>query len=135
MKLTQQLTLENCPLSLGRTILQRINEAHINSKMLAFAINEKYDVLNNIISDKTNLTPELALKLSVFFGTNPDFWFRTEYKYKLYLAKNNKDLVDRTLNNITPVSQGFKEFDPDKYRREKEYKPYNIGSAATSNLY
>jgi plasmid maintenance system antidote protein VapI len=116
------------------TLKARIDEYRINTNMVACAINEKVDIINNLINDKIALTPEISLKLSRFFDTSPDFWFRTEYKYKLHRSRNNKELMDVTLRNITPINEKFQDYNPYKHKEDKEYKPYNLTQSVYNSL-
>jgi plasmid maintenance system antidote protein VapI len=129
-----QLTLEDRPLSLGETLEARFKENGIKMEMLSFAIKEDKAFLEKIINGKESLTPSLALKLSVFFETTPDYWYRVEYKFDLYRQRNNKVFVDQTLRNITPISQGYKEFDPYKYENDHIHKPFYLNGSIYNSL-
>ena len=129
-----QLTLQDRPLSLSETLEARFKENGINARMLSFAIKESQSYINDLMNGKIPLTSSMALKLSVFFETTPDYWYRVEYKYNLYKQRNDKVFVDQTMRNITPISQGYKEFDPTKYEDDRVYKPLHLSSSLYSGL-
>lgn len=129
-----QLTLQDRPLSLSETLETRFKENGINARMLSFAIKESPSYINDLMNGKIPLTSSMALKLSVFFETTPDYWYRVEYKYNLYKQRNDKVFVDQTMRNITPISQGYKEFDPNKYEEDRVHKPFNLTSSLYSGL-
>ena len=54
--------------------------------------------LSELYNEKRGITPLMALKLSEYFGTTPQFWMNLQNAYDLYKAyEKEKD----TLKNIT----------------------------------
>ena len=90
-----QLTLQDRPLSLSETLEARFKENGINARMLSFAIKESQSYISDLMNGKISLSSSMALKLSVFFETTPDYWYRVEYKYNLYKQRNDKVFVDQ----------------------------------------
>ena len=54
------------------------------SKQLSISSNE----LSEIINEKSSITPEIALRLSMAFDTTPDFWMNLQKNYDLWSAMN-----------------------------------------------
>lgn len=129
-----QLTLQDRPLSLSETLEARFKENGINARMLSFAIKESQSYISDLMNGKISLSSSMALKLSVFFETTPDYWYRVEYKYNLYKQRNDKVFVDQIMRNITPISQGYKEFDPTKYKDSRAYKPLHLSGSLYSEI-
>ncbi|WP_293676543.1 HigA family addiction module antitoxin [uncultured Phenylobacterium sp.] len=46
-----------------------------------------YDVLDNLVSGKTNMTPSLALRLGRVLGNEPQFWMNLQANYDLWKAE------------------------------------------------
>ena len=44
--------------------------------------------INEIVHKKRSVTADTALRLSLFFGTTPDFWLRLQSKYDLESEKD-----------------------------------------------
>ena len=42
--------------------------------------------LSNIINQKADISPEMALRIATVFGGTPDFWLRLQAKYDLEIA-------------------------------------------------
>lgn len=42
--------------------------------------------LSNIINQKADISPEMALRISTVFGGTPEIWLRLQAKYDLQLA-------------------------------------------------
>ena len=61
--------------------------------MSAATLAEKLDVPKNriyqIINEKRSITVDTAMRLSIFFGTNPEFWLNLQKSYELDLARQN----------------------------------------------
>jgi len=41
-----------------------------------------------IVNERKSVTPEMALRLSMAFGTTPDLWLNLQKKYDLWCAMN-----------------------------------------------
>lgn len=57
--------------------------------------------ISNIINKKSDISPEMALRLTTVFGGNPDIWLRLQAKYDLQIAaKKVKEM------NLIPYKHG-----------------------------
>lgn len=58
-------------------------------------LSEKLDVsrktVSNIVNEHKSVTPEMALRLSLAFGTTPDFWLNLQKKYDLWRVMTCSD--------------------------------------------
>jgi addiction module HigA family antidote len=50
----------------------------ISQKELAEHLNCDYKLINRIVNEQTNVTPEMAIKLAAAFNTTPDFWLNAQ---------------------------------------------------------
>jgi addiction module HigA family antidote len=59
--------------------------------------------VNDIVSEKRAISPEMALRLSVFFGTSDRYWsnLQTDYDMRIARAKSGKQL-----QLIKPIKRG-----------------------------
>jgi addiction module HigA family antidote len=52
--------------------------------------------INEIVRERRSVTPETALRLARFFGTNPDFWLNLQTAYDLKIVQRE---IGRTVEN------------------------------------
>jgi addiction module HigA family antidote len=51
--------------------------------------------LNNLVSGKAGISPEMAIRLSKAFGASPEVWLRLQMAYDLAQARQKKISVKR----------------------------------------
>ncbi len=56
----------------------------ISPDELAIAIRMPSEVINDILHQKTALTPSIALRLAKFFWVSEDFWMNLQLRWDLY---------------------------------------------------
>jgi addiction module HigA family antidote len=66
---------------------------------LAEALGVSFRTINQICNKRRGITPEIALKLSKFFGTTPHSWLNMQQAYDLYNAEQTTDV-----SHIQPLS-------------------------------
>lgn len=66
---------------------------------LAEALGVSFRTINQICNKRRGITPEIALKLSKFFGTTPQSWLNMQQSYDLYKAEQTTDV-----SHIQPLS-------------------------------
>ncbi|NLT50580.1 MAG: HigA family addiction module antidote protein [Ignavibacteria bacterium] len=72
-----------------------LEEMGITQVELAKAVNTTFRTINEIINKRRNLSPEMALKLSKYFGTSVELWLNLQNQYDIYiLLKKNKNILD-----------------------------------------
>ncbi len=59
----------------------------LSQNAVAKAINVSARRINEIVNGKRAVTADTALRLSLFFGTTPDFWLHLQSKYDLESVK------------------------------------------------
>ena len=62
---------------------------------VAKAIHVPLPRLNDIVLEKRGISPEMALRLSVYFGTSEQYWInlQADYERRIAKAKLAKDLL------------------------------------------
>lgn len=78
-----------------------IKPININVDNLAKNINVSARTLQEIISEKKSITPEIALRLSKYFGLSERFWLNIQLKYDLDVTKDK--LENKLDHEIQPM--------------------------------
>ncbi len=66
---------------------------------LARALKTSFRTINEILNEKRNISPEMALRLARYFGTTPDVWLGLQADYDLYKAKLKSE---KSIKEIKP---------------------------------
>lgn len=61
----------------------------ISKSKLAVDINVPIKKINDIINCVKSITPDIALQLSNYFKTTPEFWLNLQIKYNLEIQRDN----------------------------------------------
>jgi len=67
---------------------------------LANALKTSFRTVNEILNEKRSISPDMALRLSRYFGTSPDVWIGLQTDYDLYWAKMKSQ---KTIEGIKPL--------------------------------
>jgi len=67
---------------------------NLTQEKMAKDINVGIKTISELYNEKRGVTPVMALKLSEYFGTTPEFWLNLQTAYDLYKAyEKNSDEV------------------------------------------
>jgi len=92
------------PTSPGEILLEEfIRPLGITQKLLADHIGCDYKVINRIINEHANLTPDVAIKLSMAFETTPDFWLNAQMAMDLWKLNKKKHKVSSLISHCKAV--------------------------------
>ena len=72
----------------------------ITQTELAKALKTSFRTINEILNEKRNVSPDMALRLSRYFGTSPDVWIGLQADYDLYWAIQKSK---KTIDGIRPL--------------------------------
>jgi addiction module HigA family antidote len=64
----------------------------ISGRELSAKLGVSASTLNRILTGKSSVTPEMALRLSKCLGRSPESWLALQYAHDLWNAKKNVDL-------------------------------------------
>ena len=64
----------------------------ISGRELSAKLGVSASTLNRILTGKSGITPEMALRLSKCLGRSPESWLALQYAHDLWNAKKNVDL-------------------------------------------
>ena len=76
-----------------------LDEFGLTQVELAKALNTTFRTINEIINKKRSLSPEMALKLSKYFGTSVELWLNLQNQFDIYTVMEKKKNL---LKNIQP---------------------------------
>ncbi|MHB1665487.1 MAG: HigA family addiction module antitoxin [bacterium] len=71
-----------------------IKPLNLTQTDLAKDLNVNFRTINELINEKRNISPLMALKLAGYFKTTPEFWMNLQVKYVLYKTKIKEDMLN-----------------------------------------
>jgi antitoxin HigA-1 len=74
-----------------------LDELHISEREVAHKLSVAPSTFHRLIAGKTNVTPEMALRLSITLGRTPESWLAMQDKYSLWILGHslNLDAVEK----------------------------------------
>ena len=72
---------------------------------LAKGLNTTFRTVNEIINEKRNISPEMAIKLSRYFGTSAELWLNLQNQHDIYRISARKPGM---LERIKPYGKSHK---------------------------
>jgi len=91
------ITLKRKPTHPGEILKKEFLEPfEITQSQLAEGIHTTFRTINEIVNEKRNISPEMAIRLSRYFETSAELWLNLQSQYDLYMVKEKKidDLMD-----------------------------------------
>ena len=67
----------------------------ISNTKLADAIDVTRKTISKLVNEHSGVSPEMAMRLSLAFGTTPDFWLNLQKNYDLWLTQSSRSDWDR----------------------------------------
>jgi len=64
----------------------------ISSRSVADTLGVSPSTFNRLLNGESNISPEMALRLSKALGRSPESWLAMQDQYDLWIAKKNVDL-------------------------------------------
>ncbi|MDR2471543.1 MAG: HigA family addiction module antidote protein [Treponema sp.] len=111
----------------GSLLQSMVVKHQLNYNRLGKALGLSSSLMNMIAADRAPITTAVALRLSKFFKTTPQFWISCQSEYNLALAGKDKKLT-ADLKQITTVDKYSYERKPHKVRQPAS----RTGSAKTA---
>lgn len=68
----------------GTIIRNLLNEARMPARGAAASMGVTAPALGNILLTRSGISPDMALRLSRYFGNTPQFWSRLQEQYDLW---------------------------------------------------
>ena len=79
---------------------------NISSRTVAEKLLVSPSTFNRLVNAESNISPEMALRLSKTLGRSPESWLSMQDSYNLWHARNNIDLRKVKKLNIKAAEQG-----------------------------
>lgn len=87
------------PIHPGEILFEEfLKPLNINQHRIAKDINVPFQVVNEIVHGKRSISPEIALRLSRYFGLSERFWMNLQSRYDLEIEKDR--LKDRLVSEV-----------------------------------
>ena len=75
------------PVHPGEVLLEEfLKPMNLTQSELARRLGVNFRTVHDIVNCKRGISPEMAIKLSEFFGTTPQFWLNFQRDYDLWQA-------------------------------------------------
>ena len=83
--------VKRIPTHLGEILEEEFRKPlRISQSQLAKELNTTFRTINELINKKRSISPEMAIKLSRYFGTSEELWLNLQNQYDLYMVKQKK---------------------------------------------
>lgn len=79
------------PIHPGEILADELNEIGMNATALAEKIDVPKNRIYQIVNEQRSITADTAIRLSILFGTTPEFWLNLQKSYELDVARQNLD--------------------------------------------
>lgn len=80
------------PIHVGEILLEEfMKPLDISSNALAKALHVTPSRINEIVRGRRGMTADTAIRLSMYFGTTPNFWLNLQSAYDLKMAQSSFD--------------------------------------------
>ena len=66
----------------------------LTQSQLAKELDVSFRTINELVNEKRDLSPEMAIRLAKRFGTTPQFWFGFQMDYNLWKAAKKLKLAE-----------------------------------------
>jgi addiction module HigA family antidote len=90
-------TIKREPTHPGRVLREDFLEPlELSQSALAKAVKTTFRTVNEIVNEKRNISPEMAMKLARYFGTSAELWLNLQNHYDLYrVGARNSAVLER----------------------------------------
>lgn len=86
--------MQRKPTSPGEILFEEfLIPLEMTQKELAEHLQCDYKVINRIINEKANVSPEMAIKLAAAFNTTPSFWLNAQMALDLWRLRAQKPKI------------------------------------------
>lgn len=80
------------PIHPGDILKTELLEANnLTTEKLAENIGVAKEIINDLLNEKGSITPDLALRLSIYFEISPEFFLNLQQRYDLKVLKNEQE--------------------------------------------
>jgi addiction module HigA family antidote len=76
------------PIHPGEVLKEELAEINMTANAFAKALHVPANRITAILNGTRSITADTALRISIFFGTTPEFWLNLQTAYDLKVARN-----------------------------------------------
>ena len=96
-------SLKRAPTHPGEVLKKEFLEPMgLSQTKLAKELNTTFRTINEIMNEKRNISTEMAIKLSRYFGTSAEVWLNLQNQHDLYRIRTKKAAI---LERIKPCGK------------------------------
>jgi addiction module HigA family antidote len=77
------------PIHPGEVLKEELAEINMSANAFAQALHVPANRITAILSGTRSITADTALRISLFFGTTPEFWLNLQTSYDLKVARES----------------------------------------------
>jgi addiction module HigA family antidote len=77
------------PIHPGEVLKEELAEINMSANAFAKALQVPANRITAILSGTRSITADTALRISIFFGTTPEFWLNLQTAYDLKVARKS----------------------------------------------
>ena len=77
----------------------------LSQSAIAKEISTTFRTVNELVNEKRNMSPEMAIKLSKYFGTSVELWLNIQNQYDVYRVWARKPEI---IDSIKPYARSHK---------------------------
>jgi antitoxin HigA-1 len=77
------------PIHPGEVLKEELAEINMSANAFAQALHVPANRITAILSGTRSITADTALRISLFFGTKPEFWLNLQTSYDLKVARES----------------------------------------------
>ncbi|NTU41654.1 MAG: HigA family addiction module antidote protein [Nitrospirales bacterium] len=75
------------PIHPGEILRAEMEELNLSARQLSGALHVPTNRVTGILNERRAITADTALRLSMYFGTTPEFWMNLQSAYELRRAR------------------------------------------------
>ncbi|MDI9570073.1 MAG: HigA family addiction module antitoxin [Pseudomonadota bacterium] len=97
------------PIHPGEVLKEELAEINMTANAFAKALHVPANRITAILNGTRSITADTALRISIFFGTTPEFWLNLQTTYDLKVARNSVgEKVKQEVRSFIPATPGLK---------------------------
>jgi addiction module HigA family antidote len=97
------------PIHPGEVLKEELAEIGMTTNAFAQALSVPANRITAILNDTRSITADTALRISLFFGTTPEFWFNLQTSYDLKIARESVgEKLKREVKSFMPAMTHLK---------------------------
>ncbi len=93
------------PIHPGEVLKEELAEINMSANAFAQALHVPANRITAILSGTRSITADTALRISLFFGTTPEFWLNLQTSYDLKVARESVGKkVEQEVKSFMPTT-------------------------------